>query len=94
MPLPGVDGTALGVAGVACLDHVAIVIPDLHENIPWLHDFGRRFGHLVPHVLDMTIKGKAVDTEVDVSAGRIIVELPEGLRELTRPVAGPAEEEA
>jgi taurine dioxygenase len=36
----------------AMFDHVAIVIPDLHENIPWLHDFGRRFGHLVPHVLD------------------------------------------
>jgi taurine dioxygenase len=36
----------------AMFDHVAIVIPDLDENIPWLHDFGRRFGHLVPHVLD------------------------------------------
>jgi taurine dioxygenase len=36
----------------AMFDHVAIVIPDLDENVPWLHDFGRRFGHLVPHVLD------------------------------------------
>jgi taurine dioxygenase len=36
----------------AMLDHVAIVIPDLEENVPWLHDLGRRFGHLVPHVLD------------------------------------------
>jgi taurine dioxygenase len=36
----------------AMFDHVAIVIPDLNENVPWLHDFGRRFGHLVPHVLD------------------------------------------
>ncbi|MFQ5565372.1 MAG: TauD/TfdA dioxygenase family protein [Paracoccaceae bacterium] len=36
----------------AMFDHVAIVIPGLEENIPWLHDFGRRFGHLVPHVLD------------------------------------------
>jgi len=36
----------------AMFDHVAIVIPDLIENVPWLHDFGRRFGHLVPHVLD------------------------------------------
>jgi taurine dioxygenase len=36
----------------AMFDHVAIVIPDLEENVPWLHDFGRRFGHLVPHVLD------------------------------------------
>lgn len=36
----------------AMFDHVAIVIPELEENIPWLHDFGRRFGHLVPHVLD------------------------------------------
>jgi taurine dioxygenase len=33
-------------------DHIAIVIPELAENIPWLHDFGRRFGPLVPHVLD------------------------------------------
>ena len=36
----------------AMFDHVAIVIRDLEENVPWLHDFGRRFGHLVPHVLD------------------------------------------
>jgi taurine dioxygenase len=36
----------------AMFDHVAIVIPELEENVPWLHDFGRRFGHLVPHVLD------------------------------------------
>ncbi len=36
----------------AMFEHVAIVIPDLEENVPWLHDFGRRFGHLVPHVLD------------------------------------------
>ncbi len=35
----------------AMLDHIAVVIPDLAENIPWLHDFGRRFGPLVPHVL-------------------------------------------
>ncbi len=33
----------------AVFDH--IVIPDLEENVPWLHDFGRRFGPLVPHVL-------------------------------------------
>ncbi len=33
-------------------DHIAIVIPDLEENVPRLHDFGRRFGPLVPHVLD------------------------------------------
>lgn len=36
----------------ALLDHVAIVIPELEENVPWLRDFGRRFGPLVPHVLD------------------------------------------
>ncbi len=36
----------------AMFDHIAIVIPDLEENVPWLHDFGRRFGPLVPHVLD------------------------------------------
>lgn len=36
----------------AMFDHVAIVIPELEENVPWLRDFGRRFGPLVPHVLD------------------------------------------
>ncbi|HSF96775.1 MAG TPA: TauD/TfdA family dioxygenase [Thermohalobaculum sp.] len=36
----------------AMFDHIAIVIPDLEENVPWLHALGRRFGPLVPHVLD------------------------------------------
>ncbi|MEK9671251.1 MAG: TauD/TfdA family dioxygenase [Rhodospirillaceae bacterium] len=36
----------------AMLDHIAFVIPDLEENVPWLRDFGRRFGPLVPHILD------------------------------------------
>jgi taurine dioxygenase len=36
----------------AMFDHVAIVIPELEENVPWLRDFGSRFGPLVPHVLD------------------------------------------
>jgi len=36
----------------AMLDHVAIVVPELEENVTWLRDFGRRFGPLVPHVLD------------------------------------------
>lgn len=36
----------------AMFDHLAIVIPDLEENVGWLHEFGRRFGHLVPHALD------------------------------------------
>lgn len=36
----------------AMLDHIAIVVPDLAENSLWLRDFGRRFGPLVPHVLD------------------------------------------
>lgn len=36
----------------AMLDHIAIVIPELEENATWLRDFGRRFGPLVPHVLD------------------------------------------
>ncbi len=33
-------------------DHIAIVIPDLEENVPRLHDFGRRFGPPAPRVLD------------------------------------------
>jgi taurine dioxygenase len=36
----------------ALLNHVAIVIPELEENVTWLRDFGRRFGPLVPHVLN------------------------------------------
>ncbi len=36
----------------AMLDYVAIIIPELEENPTWLRDFGRRFGPLVPHVLD------------------------------------------
>lgn len=34
------------------LDRVAVVLPDLEENVAWLRDFGRKFGPLVPHVLD------------------------------------------
>ena len=36
----------------AMLDHIAIVLPELEENVPWLRDFGKRFGPLVPHVLN------------------------------------------
>ena len=36
----------------AMCDHVAIVAPELEENVPWLRDFGTRFGPLVPHILD------------------------------------------
>lgn len=36
----------------AMFDHIAIVIPDLPENVSWLHKLGRRFGPLVPHALD------------------------------------------
>lgn len=36
----------------AMCEHVAIVALDLEENVPWLRDFGARFGPLVPHVLD------------------------------------------
>ena len=28
----------------AMIDHIAIVVLDLEENVPWLRDFGRRFG--------------------------------------------------
>lgn len=36
----------------AMFDHIAIVIPELAENVGWLRDLGRRFGPLVPHALD------------------------------------------
>ena len=35
----------------AMLEHLAIVISDLPENLDWLLDLGRRCGPLVPHVL-------------------------------------------
>jgi taurine dioxygenase len=46
------DADDFAIVEQAMFDHVAIVIPDLDENVPWLHDLGRRFGHLVPHALD------------------------------------------
>ena len=36
----------------AMFDRIAIVLPDIEENVGWLRDFGRRFGPLVPHALD------------------------------------------
>lgn len=36
----------------AMTEHIAIVVRDLEENVAWLRDFGRRFGPLVPHVLN------------------------------------------
>ena len=36
----------------AMYDNIAIVVPELEENVPWLRDFGARFGPLVPHVLN------------------------------------------
>jgi taurine dioxygenase len=36
----------------ALFDHVAVVISDIEENPDWLVDLGRRFGPLVPHVLN------------------------------------------
>jgi taurine dioxygenase len=36
----------------AMCENVAIVVPELEENVPWLRDFGSRFGPLVPHILN------------------------------------------
>lgn len=36
----------------ALLDHIAIVVSELDEEVDWLLGFGRRFGPLVPHILD------------------------------------------
>ena len=47
-----VSETDFAAVEKAMFDHIAIVIPDLEENVPWLHALGRRFGPLVPHVLD------------------------------------------
>ncbi|MEM0989396.1 MAG: TauD/TfdA family dioxygenase [Pseudomonadota bacterium] len=49
LPLSEADFAAIERA---MFDHIAIVIPDLDEDVPWLRDLGRRFGPLVPHALD------------------------------------------
>lgn len=46
------DDAAFAAIEQAMFDHVAIVLPDLDEDVPWLRDLGRRFGPLVPHALD------------------------------------------
>ena len=46
------DDADFGRIEQALFDHIAIVAPELDENVAWLRDFGRRFGPLVPHVLD------------------------------------------
>ncbi|MDP6390651.1 MAG: TauD/TfdA family dioxygenase [Alphaproteobacteria bacterium] len=48
-PLDDADFAAIRQAMV---DHVAFVIPDMPDDPEWLLDFGRRFGPLVPHILD------------------------------------------
>ncbi len=55
-------GITYGVVGAVSPLRVKFVLKDCH------HEGECRKVCLVPHVLDMTIKGKAVDTEVDVSA--------------------------
>ncbi len=45
------DGEFQRIEG-ALLKRIAIVMPDLPEDVTWLRNFGRRFGPLVPHVLD------------------------------------------
>jgi len=35
----------------ALLEHLAVVISGVEEDIDWLIDFGRRFGPLTPHIL-------------------------------------------
>ena len=40
------------IVAQALYNHVAIVAPELEEDVPWLRDFTARFGPLVPHVLD------------------------------------------
>lgn len=35
----------------ALLDHLVVVIADVEDDFPWLLEFGRRFGPLVPHIL-------------------------------------------
>lgn len=46
------DAEEFQIIEQALLDHIAIVMPDLDENVTWLRDFGQQFGPLVPHVLD------------------------------------------
>lgn len=55
-------GITYGVVGAISPLRVKYVLKDCH------HEGDCRKVCLVPHALDMTVKGKAVDTEVDVSA--------------------------
>lgn len=48
-PLDASDAAAIKQA---LLDYKVIAISDLTENFPWLLDLCRRFGPLVPHLLD------------------------------------------
>jgi alpha-ketoglutarate-dependent taurine dioxygenase len=52
----GLSGYRAGAAGAsvieqALLEHLAIVIADLEDDLDWLLDVGRRFGPLTPHIL-------------------------------------------
>jgi taurine dioxygenase len=48
----------------AMCDHVAIVAPDLEENVPWMRDFTARFGPLVPHILDQYHHPEGFDVSI------------------------------
>ena len=48
----------------ALLEHLAIVIADVEDDLGWLLDFGRRFGSLTPHILTRFHHPKTPDMSV------------------------------
>lgn len=51
-PRRPLDDADFGTIQRALVEYGGIVLPELEEDVDWLHAFGRRFGPLLPHVLD------------------------------------------
>ncbi|MFQ5766029.1 MAG: TauD/TfdA dioxygenase family protein [Rhodospirillales bacterium] len=69
------DDEAFATVHQALLDHLVIVIPGLEADLWPLVGFGRRFGTLVPHILDQyhhpeTPEVSIISTDSSTGAGR------------------------
>lgn len=69
------DDEAFGAVHRALLDHLVIVVPGLEADLWPLVGFGRRFGTLVPHILDQyhhpeTSEVSIISTDAASGAGR------------------------
>lgn len=69
------DDKAFAIVHQALLDHLVVVIPGLEAELRPLVGFGRRFGTLVPHILDQyhhpeTSEVSIISTDSSTGAGR------------------------